>query len=793
MISNRPTIVAVSVLQNVALACLLVVASTNASAAIEVCGTIDNGARWSIEDSPVVVTCDLSVAGLTIDPGVEVQIAGEFQINVSGLIHALGTREQPVIFKPTEDNLTGWVGFYFEDATPGSEFVWSEIEGATSSGAHLVRSTPTFDHVTFRNNSATLGGAIRVELLSGDLQINDCRFVDNFASSAGGAIYATGPTGAGDATLEVTGSVFQNNNAGTTSTRANTAGGGIYVNGNSRIQRSAFIENEVRAYTIFVQPGRFTRGGAIYAAGGFHDVTATTFIANACRMGSHSQTPDPSRTHGGALHLASGELTLSNSLLALNSLLPGRNPDRRGAGIYIAGGMASIVNTTLADNSHHAVYRNSGQVDILNSILFFNNGSGTQIAGTVMATYSDIQNGFDGEGNISLNPIFNEQFAIVPPSPAIDAGNPSPQYNDLIPPGLGTVRNDMGHLGGPFAIFSALANAGPDQEVDERTTATLDGTGSVDRDGGALTYSWRQVSGPPVVLSDVTAAQPTFDAFEVSGPTPLVFELVVNDGMFDSNPDTVTVTIIHVNRVPTADAGPDQVVEERSTVTLDGAGSSDPDGDILNHLWTQTSGPTAVLSSASDASPTFVAPDVEQSTLLEFELVVSDGLAESDVDTVTVTVTHVNRAPVADAGEDQGVGEREAVTLNGTASADPDGDPITYFWSQSSGPAVTLSDPTAVQPSFTAPEVTTAVSLTFDLVVNDGILDSAIDVVEISVNHVNQVPTADAGPGQLVDERTGVTLDGTSSVDLDNDPLTYSWTQTVGIGVTLSDPSSTLR
>ena len=101
------------------------------------------------------------------------------------------------------------------------------------------------------------------------------------------------------------------------------------------------------------------------------------------------------------------------------------------------------------------MYQQAGQLEILNSILFFNNESGAQIAGPVAptVTYSDVQTGFSGAGNISLNPVFDEQFAIVPPSPAIDAGNPDPAYNDVIPPGQGGLRNDMGYTGGPGGVF----------------------------------------------------------------------------------------------------------------------------------------------------------------------------------------------------------------------------------------------------------------------------------------------------------------------------------------------------
>jgi predicted outer membrane repeat protein len=753
------------------------------------CGLINQGTVWSLADSPVNVTCDLDVAELSIDAGVEVRIAGDYEIVVSGVIHSLGTEESTVVFKPSDENVTGWGGLYFEDTMNGSEFRWTRIEGATSSAVHLIRSTPIIDHAAFKNNAASYyGGAVYAELVGNDLQIGDSLFLNNYAGTAGGAVYVTGPTGLGEAALILTDSVFRENHAGTTNTtRNNTAGGAVFVNGNSRVLRSMFRDNEARAFTIYAAGGRYTQGGAMYATGGRNEIIASSFISNACRMGAHSQTPDASRAYGGALNMGGGEMLLSNSLLAQNEIVVSRNPDYRGAGLYVGGGSASIVNTTMAENNRQAIYQVAGDVNVLNSILFFNNNGGAQIAGTVTATYSDIQTGYDGTGNISVNPVFNDLYAIIPPSPAIDVGDPGVDYYDIFPPGQGGLTNDMGYTGGPDAIFSALPYAGPNQAVGERSTVTLDGSGSADLDGGSFTYSWRQISGPNVDLSDTTAAQPSFVAPEVAEPTLLEFELMVNSSEGISAPDIVAITVNHVNRTPIADAGDDQMVDERTTVTLDGSASSDPDGDTITYLWRQVSGPNATLSDVTIAQPTFDAPEVTATTTLEFELVVNDGTVDGVADSVVITVNNVNRAPVADAGPDQVVDERTTVTLDASASSDPDGDSLTYSWQQVSGPAVTLSDSTAAQPSFDAPEVVEPTLLVFELVVNDGKVDSNMDSVEITVNHINRTPIAEAGPDQVVNEQTTVSLDGSASSDPDGDTITYLWQQVSGPTVSLTN------
>ncbi|MCY4263027.1 MAG: PKD domain-containing protein, partial [Candidatus Dadabacteria bacterium] len=89
------------------------------------------------------------------------------------------------------------------------------------------------------------------------------------------------------------------------------------------------------------------------------------------------------------------------------------------------------------------------------------------------------------------------------------------------------------------------------------------------------------------------------------------------------------------NRPPEADAGDDMTLEAGATVTLDGSGSSDPDGDDLTYSWTQTSCTKVTLEGYTMEQASFTAP--LQSVTLRFELEVSDRTL-SDTDSVIVTV-----------------------------------------------------------------------------------------------------------------------------------------------------------
>ena len=196
------------------------------------------------------------------------------------------------------------------------------------------------------------------------------------------------------------------------------------------------------------------------------------------------------------------------------------------------------------------------------------------------------------------------------------------------------------------------------------------------------------------------------------------------------------------NRVPTASAGVDQSVDELAAVSLDGTASSDPDGDSLTYIWTQTAGSSVTLSGGNTATPSFTAPDVLGTTVsevLSFELTVSDGSASASA-TVDITVNDVgigvNSPPVANAGPDQDVAELTLIALDGTASSDPDpADTLTYTWRQIGGASVTLTDDTLGQPEFTSPDVAAGVveTLTFELTVDDG-TDTATDTVDVRVS-----------------------------------------------------------
>jgi bacillolysin len=339
------------------------------------------------------------------------------------------------------------------------------------------------------------------------------------------------------------------------------------------------------------------------------------------------------------------------------------------------------------------------------------------------------------------------------------------------------------------AIYSCnrppVANAGSDDSVLQSTPYTLDGSLSSepDSDDSIVSYSWSQLSGITVILSDSTVAAPGFIAPDVEGA--LEFSLTVTDTVGASATDIVKITV--ANTAPMANAGSDDTIGIGSTYTLNGSLSSDPDsGDsIASYNWTQLSGTTVSLSVATVANPSFTAPNV--AGILEFSLTVTDTVGASDTDTVKITV--VNTGPTANAGSDDAVTGGALYILDGSLSSDPDtGDSIaSYNWTQLSGTTVSLSDPTVASPGFTAPNVVE--TLEFSLTITDTLGASASDSVLITI--LNTAPTANAGSDDIVTGGTLYTLDGSLSSDPDTGDsiASYNWTQLSGTTVSLSDPT----
>ena len=349
------------------------------------------------------------------------------------------------------------------------------------------------------------------------------------------------------------------------------------------------------------------------------------------------------------------------------------------------------------------------------------------------------------------------------------------------------------------------ANAGTDQNVKVGSgTVTFSGSGT-QAQGRALTYAWTAVTGGAPALTDPDTANPTFTA--PNTPGAYTYQLITTDPLNPittgsnqktSTADTVVITISNYAS-PVVSAGSNASYSVGTDgIQLSGS-ASQADNHNLTYLWTQTAGTSVTLSDNTILNPTFDAPNV--GTTLKFTLTVTDtenpnpAAATTVSSELTIGIGEF-AGPIANPGPGQTVHRRDVVSLDASGSSQADGHDLDYLWEQTSGTPVTLSDATAAQPTFTAPEAPG--SLKFRVTVTDtqnpnpavGVVVSS--EVQIDVQDY-AAPTANAGPNQTnVDIDDVVTLDGSLSAQDDGHELTYLWTQ-VDNGaptVTLDDPTA---
>jgi hypothetical protein len=195
--------------------------------------------------------------------------------------------------------------------------------------------------------------------------------------------------------------------------------------------------------------------------------------------------------------------------------------------------------------------------------------------------------------------------------------------------------------------------------------------------------------------------------------------------------DNQSSQIFVINVIPLADAGVDFGVTTGAPVSLAGSLLT-PNAGTITYNWVQTAGTPVALSGANTLTPSFTAPG--SPTILKFALTITGNGQASVADEVEVAVSSptMNSLPHSNAGPDQMVTGGSVVTLNGSGSTDADNDPLTYMWTQISGPAVTLNGSNTLYPTFATARGPS--TLVFELKVSDGV-GFTTDQVQIQVSN----------------------------------------------------------
>ena len=218
------------------------------------------------------------------------------------------------------------------------------------------------------------------------------------------------------------------------------------------------------------------------------------------------------------------------------------------------------------------------------------------------------------------------------------------------------------------------------------------------------------------------------------------------------------------NNPPVAVAGGPYSGEAGTTlIQFDGSGSSDPDGDALSFTWDFGDGNTGAGMMATHT--------YSLAGNYTVELVVDDsnGGSASAVTSAAISAPPANIAPVADPGGPYNGQPGQVITFDGSASADPNGDGLTYSWTFGDG-----ASGNGVNPTHT---YTAAGTYTVTLTVSDGQLqsDPVATTAEIAIPPANRAPVADPGGPYSGETGMEIRFDGSASSDPDGDALTYAW------------------
>ena len=341
-------------------------------------------------------------------------------------------------------------------------------------------------------------------------------------------------------------------------------------------------------------------------------------------------------------------------------------------------------------------------------------------------------------------------------------------------------------------ITVAAVNDAPTTEdvsttIDENRTASrstgiaLQGS---DVDGDNLTYT--VVSGPSNGNASIAGSILTYAANQDwNGTETITYK--ANDGTVDSNTSTVTITVNSVNDAPVTQNQSASTNEDTAVATTLSVVDVDTQQGMTRSIVSNPSNGSVVLSGSGSQIATYT-PNANWNGTDTFTWKANDGTVDSNTSTVTVTVSAVNDAPVAN-DVTTSTNETRFISVDITLDAtDVEGDAITYsiVSNPSNGSLGSISGATVTY----TPSTDWNGTDTFTYKANDGSLDSNTATVTITVDAVNDAPTTSAVSASTnEDTAVDITLSG---ADVDSgDTLTYSVVATNNGSVSISGATAT--
>ncbi|MDJ0881947.1 MAG: Ig-like domain-containing protein, partial [Gammaproteobacteria bacterium] len=232
-------------------------------------------------------------------------------------------------------------------------------------------------------------------------------------------------------------------------------------------------------------------------------------------------------------------------------------------------------------------------------------------------------------------------------------------------------------------LVDPIADAGPDQTLNELLTVNLDATGSNDgTDGTISSYSWTQLSpvSPVVVFSDPGSATPSFTGPDIANDTTFTFQVTVTDNEGGTATDTVDVTLTSLNAGPTVVDDPSEVAVEDTVTQFTTLLNNDSDPESHTFTINSVSSPTAnggaVIIDSGNTSVTYTpAPNFNGTDTFTYTAIDQFGALSTNSATVTISVAGVNDDPVA-VDDSASVTQGFPITITNLMvnDSDPEGD-----------------------------------------------------------------------------------------------------------------------
>lgn len=296
-----------------------------------------------------------------------------------------------------------------------------------------------------------------------------------------------------------------------------------------------------------------------------------------------------------------------------------------------------------------------------------------------------------------------------------------------------------------------LADAGPDEITSPGADIVFDGSNSFDTDGDIVSYEWDFGDGNNATGEVVNYSYDTPGKYSVT--------LKVTDNSGHESAFDIDSRIITVNSAPVPFAGADRLAAPEEEIEFDAGSSYDSDGEITEYLWDFSDG-------ESYDEPSFSREFDEPGTYYGY-LTIRDNAETQNSAQYDTVVIRINSTPVAKAGTDIFTCEN-IITFDGSASADVDGDALSYYWDFGDGTPV--SEGKIVTHNFREGG-TYPVTLT----VNDNNKLSNSEAFTSIVVKINQKPKAVAGEDMIVCAGETTIFNASESFDPEGGVLLYKW------------------